>query len=91
MFRLWEAVNSYAYDERMLHFLSRLAEMHVDPTISTPKRVDEISVDWEDGPQVKWPRHDLSDDWRGLYRDVGMFSDDEWSYIMCKCLISMGR
>ncbi|PVF98837.1 hypothetical protein CPB86DRAFT_757643 [Serendipita vermifera] len=89
MFRLWEAVNSYAYDERMLHFLSRLAEMHVDPSISNPKRVDEIPADWDDSPPVKWPRHDSSEDWKGLYKDVGMFSDDEWNFIMCKCLISM--
>ncbi|CAG8533082.1 15387_t:CDS:10, partial [Acaulospora colombiana] len=89
MFRLWEAVNSYAYDERMLHFLSRLAEMHVDPSISNPKRVDEIPADWDDTPPIKWSRHDSSEDWRGLYKDVGMFSDDEWNFIMCKCLISM--
>jgi proteasome activator subunit 4 len=90
MFRLWEAINSYAYDERMLFFLSKLAEMHVDPAISDPKRVNEIPVDWGESPRVRWPKHETSDDWKGLYKDVGIFTESEFSHIMCKCLASMG-
>jgi hypothetical protein len=45
LFRLWESVNSYIFDERLLHFLAQLAEMHVDPAISDPKYIDEIPDD----------------------------------------------
>lgn len=90
MFRLWEAVNSYAYDERMLAFLAKLTEMHVDPNISSPKRIEEIPEDWGESPRVRWPRQDSNEDWRGLFKDVGIFNDDQWSHIMCKCLASMG-
>jgi proteasome activator subunit 4 len=90
MFRLWEAINSYAYDERMLFFLSKLAEMHVDPAISDPKRVNEIPVDWGESPRVRWSKHETSEDWKGLYKDVGIFTEGEFSHIMCKCLASMG-
>ncbi|KAG8841853.1 hypothetical protein FRB91_004632, partial [Serendipita sp. 411] len=89
MMRLWGAVNSYAYDERMLSFISKLSEMHVDPTISDPKVVEQIPMDWGEAPRVQWPKQDLSDDWKGLYKDVGIFAEDEWSFIMCKCLASM--
>jgi proteasome activator subunit 4 len=91
MFRLWEAVNSYAFDERMLGFMAKLSEMHIDPLFSDPKRIDDIPEDWGDSPRVRWPRHELSEDWRGLYKDVGIFTQNEWNFIMCKCLASMGR
>ncbi|CAL1696420.1 unnamed protein product [Somion occarium] len=93
LFRLWESVNSYMYDERMLQFLSRIAEMHVDPTISDPRRIDEIPDDArsEDEGRPNWPKEDLEPKWRwsGLYQDVGIFTEREWNYIMCKCLASM--
>jgi proteasome activator subunit 4 len=95
MFRLWQSVNSYAYDERMLHFLARLTEMHIDPTVSDPKRINQIPDDarseGEDRPQ--WDKSDLDDgnSWSGIYKDVGIFSDDEWSQLMCKTLASMGE
>lgn len=28
--------------------------------------------------------------WKGLFKDVGIFSQEEWDLIMCKCLASMG-
>lgn len=83
------------YDERMLHFLSRLAEMHVDPTVSDPAKIENIPDDerseTEDRPQ--WSQDDLSGStpWLGLYKDVGIFTEHEWHLIMCKCLASMGR
>lgn len=89
MFRLWEAVNSYAFDERMLSFFSKLTEMHVDPTVSDPKRIEAIPEDWGEAPRVRWPRHESSEGWGGLYKDVGIFTENEWNFIMCKCLASM--
>lgn len=76
----------------MLGFLSKLAEMHVDPMVSDPKRIDEIPYDSGDPPpHVRWERADPGGQWQGLYKSVGIFTDDEWSIIMCKCLASMGR
>ncbi|KIO02352.1 hypothetical protein M404DRAFT_27957 [Pisolithus tinctorius Marx 270] len=91
--RLWESINSYMFDERMLEFLSTLTEMHVDPTISDPAKVESIPDDerseGEDRPC--WGRDDLSASpkWSGLYKDVGIFTEHEWNFIMCKCLASM--
>lgn len=96
MFRVWESINSYQYDERMLHMISKLTEMHVDPTASDPKIISQLSDDeisegehrpqWtENGPG---PSHGQ---WQGLYKDIGIFTEHEWNFLMCKCLASMGR
>lgn len=94
LFRMWEAVNSYNYDERMLNFLAQLAEMHVDPSVSDPKRIETLPDDAvsEDEGRPNWPKDDLNynGSWNGIYKDVGIFSEDEWSLIMVKCLASMG-
>lgn len=91
LFRVWESINSWSYDERMLGFLSKLSEMHVDPMVSDPKRIDEIPYDSGDPPpKVSRETRDPDGPWQGLYKSVGIFSDDEWSIIMCKCLASMG-
>lgn len=94
LFRTWEAVNSYMYDERMLQFLSKLAELHVAPDVSDPRKITELPddqrVEGEGRPQ--WSHPDLQGDarWAGLYKDVGIFSEHDWNLIMCKCLASMG-
>jgi hypothetical protein len=94
LFRLWESVNSYLFDERMLQFLAQLSEMHLDPTISDPKRIDEISDDArsENEGRPNWAKNDLSSTglWAGIYKDVGIFAEYDWHFIMCKCLASMG-
>lgn len=94
LFRLWESINSYMFDERMLQFLSQLAEIHVDPSISDPKRIDEISDDARSKNEGRpnWNKNDLSSSglWGGIYKDVGIFTDYDWHFIMCKCLASMG-
>jgi proteasome activator subunit 4 len=92
---MWESINSYMYDERMLHFLSRLAEMHVDPSVSDPKTVEDLPDDEisEDEGRPHWSQDDLNEhrNWSGLYKDVGIFTEHEWNLLMCKCLASMGR
>jgi proteasome activator subunit 4 len=94
LFRLWESINSYMYDERMLEFLAELTELHVNPSVSDPQLItsipDDARSEGESRPQ--WSQSDLrvDDVWPGLYKDVGIFSEDEWSFIMCKCLASMG-
>lgn len=94
LFRVWESVNSYMFDDRMLQFLSKLVEMHVDPTVSDPQRIEEIPDDArsEGEGRPKWPKDDLETRWRwsGLFSDIGIFSETEWNYIMTKCMASMG-
>ncbi|EFI28576.1 membrane protein [Coprinopsis cinerea okayama7 len=91
--RLWESINSYMYDERLLHFLAKLAEMHVDPTVSDPRRLDSIPDDErsEDEGRPNWQKESLPEGakWNGVYKDVGIFTERQWSHIMCKCLGSM--
>ncbi|GLB36425.1 putative protein with domain of unknown function (DUF3437) [Lyophyllum shimeji] len=93
LFRMWESINSYMYDERMLQFLARLAEMHVNPTVSDPRKIAELPdderVEGEDRP--RWAQEDIESEgaWTGLYKDVGIFSEHEWHLLMCKCLASM--
>ncbi|ESK98482.1 membrane protein [Moniliophthora roreri MCA 2997] len=92
LFRMWESINSYMYDERMLHFLAKLAETHVSPEVSDPRKIAEIPDDevshGETRPQ--WSKDEARDDfWPGLYKDVGIFTEHEWSLLMCKCLASM--
>ncbi|KAI9462361.1 hypothetical protein BJY52DRAFT_1221991 [Lactarius psammicola] len=74
IFRLWESINSYMFDERVLHFLAQLAEMHVDPSISDPKRIDEIPDDArsENEGRPNWNKNDLGSSglWGGIYKDV---------------------
>ncbi|PSR73164.1 hypothetical protein PHLCEN_2v10976 [Hermanssonia centrifuga] len=60
---------------------------------SDPRRIEEIPDDErsEDEGRPRWSKEDLESKWRwpGLYKDVGIFTDREWSLIMCKCLASM--
>ncbi|KAJ4489583.1 hypothetical protein C8J55DRAFT_557490 [Lentinula edodes] len=94
LLRIWESINSYKYDERMLHFLSKLAEMHVSPEVSDPRTIHSIPDDERsegEGRPNGSNDTNLKEDayWPGLYRDVGIFSEHEWSLLMCKCLASM--
>ena len=96
----WNSVNAElelsAYDTVAYSrsFLSQLAEIHVDPTVSDPKRIEKIPDDAiSDGEgRTKWDRSDLetNGEWRGLWKDVGIFTDAQWDTIMAKCLTSMG-
>ncbi|KIY51373.1 hypothetical protein FISHEDRAFT_37518 [Fistulina hepatica ATCC 64428] len=83
-FRIWESINSYMFDDRMLQFLASLSEMHVVAEVSDPGKVEVP----QSMPRPQWSRDDLYL-WSGLYKDVGIFSEHEWSIIMCKCLASM--
>lgn len=93
--RLWESVNSSMFDQRMFEFLSLLAEMHVDPTISDPAKIESIPDDErsEGEKRPQWAHDDTRDSskWGGLYNDVGIFTEHAWNLIMSKCLSSMGE
>lgn len=87
-------MNSYVYDDRMLSFLSKLAEMHVAPEVSNPLKIMDIPDDErsEGELRAKWSPEETRNDfvWNGLYKDIGIFTEQEWGLIMCKCLASMG-
>lgn len=93
LLRLWESMNSYAFDERLLSFLSKLAELHVAPDPSDPRKISEIPDDEiSDGETRPISRTDENDEiWTGITKDVGIFTEHEWGLIMCKCLASMGN
>lgn len=80
LFRVWESINSYTYDERMLAFLSQLAELHVDPTQSDPRLVNEIPDDavGEGESRVSFDQSDLKSSylWTGVTKEVGIFTED---------------
>jgi proteasome activator subunit 4 len=94
IFRLWESINSYRFDNRMLEFLAKLSEIHVAQEISDPRKLDELPDDERSEAEERpaWGKETLKPGqrWLGIYKDVGIFSDHEWDFIMCKCLASMG-
>lgn len=96
LFRIWESVNSYKYDNRMLELLASLAEMHVVPSVSDPKRIGAIPDDAKTEGEGRpiWERESSSAGaWPGLFKDaygVGIFTEhqvclgdftaNEWSF-----------
>ncbi|KAI5481022.1 proteasome activator subunit 4 [Pseudohyphozyma bogoriensis] len=98
IFKLWEAFNSSIWDEQWLDFMERLSFLHLDPSKSHPELVDELrTMAREKGmdiPEVKveeWagmptPRGE----WKGIRKDVGIYTEEQWAFIMTKCLRSMG-
>jgi len=94
LFRLWRTINSYIFDGRLLEFMAQLAEMHTDPAVSDPQRIKDIPDDAksDDESRPTWKDDDLKSDgpWYGIYKDVGIFTDMDWQFIMCKCLAFMG-
>lgn len=125
MFRLSESFASATFDDQMLDMLSRLAELHVDPTISDPKRLEpgytrEVVEDdddkerdsglkdlashrWADsvalGDNGYEPERSSSagsmevdgGEWKGIGKDVGIFTEQEYKGIMTICLASMSE
>ncbi|KAJ3576138.1 hypothetical protein NP233_g640 [Leucocoprinus birnbaumii] len=94
LLRVWESMNSYKYDERLLHLLSKLSEMHLVPEVSDPRKIAQIPDDAvsEGETRPNWSKNSTQRDesyWPGLYKDVGIFSEHEWNLLMCKCLASM--
>jgi proteasome activator subunit 4 len=95
LLRVWESVNSYMYDERMLHFLARLTELHVDPAASDPDKIRDLPDDArsKDEGRPQWRKDDLQPTggrWLGIFKDVGIFTEHDWNFFMSKCLASMG-
>ena len=84
LFRLWESVNSYKFDNRLLEYLSRLAEVHVDPSASDPRRMEAIPDDARSDGETRpsWSRDEsnITGIWPGLFKDasgVGIFTEHQ--------------
>ncbi|KAM0751556.1 hypothetical protein T439DRAFT_300497 [Meredithblackwellia eburnea MCA 4105] len=105
IFKLWEAFNSNIWDEQWLDFMERLTIKHLDPSISHPEIVQELrqmarnsGIQVDDGILVEdlleQDHEDTEmksgDDWKGIRKDVGIYTDDQWAFIMTKCLRTMG-
>jgi proteasome activator subunit 4 len=94
LFRLWEPVNSKMYASRMINFLAKLAELHVDPTVSDPARIKDVPDDAlrPCESRINWDKSDLASygSWKGIFKDVGIFTDEQWNILMCYTLSSMG-
>jgi len=45
LLHMQESINSYKYDEQMLHFLLELSEMHTNPGVSNPRKLCQIPDD----------------------------------------------
>ncbi|KAF8887958.1 hypothetical protein CPB84DRAFT_1816581 [Gymnopilus junonius] len=77
----------------MLHFISKLTEMHINPDVSNPKKAAEIPDDERSSGEGRqdWSEKETVDHnaWQGLYKDVGIFTEHDWNFLMCKCLASM--
>ncbi|KAI0308000.1 hypothetical protein B0F90DRAFT_1813347 [Multifurca ochricompacta] len=71
-----------SHPQSYLPMLFRLWE----PSISDPRRIGEIPDDarLENEGRPNWAKDDLSGNglWTGIYKDVGIFSDYDWHFIM---------
>ena len=143
VFVLWEAFsNSQIYTEQWLDVMSRLAEKHMDPSISEPKLIDryrkffernalvtqadDVSTSTEDAksPSAEPSASSLhangddhlemateataspplvssglprlrklattNDKWKGIRKEVGIFTLEQWDFLMQRTLRAMG-
>jgi proteasome activator subunit 4 len=91
VFALWEAFNSTIYDDQWLDMLARLAERHVDPHLSHPRMVEALKDTTAQHEGLLEASISLDDHWAGIRKDVGIFTDGQFSFIMSKCLHAMGK
>lgn len=105
VFKLWEAFNSGIWDEQWLDLVERLSIKHLDPGQSDPAIVDELREiakrkgEWK-AEEEKVRVEDMLEqndgikvdggEWKGIRKDVGIFTEQQFGVIMTKCLRSMG-
>ena len=104
VFKLWEAFNSSIWDEQWLDLMEWLSIKHLDPALSDPDVVEELremarergEMVEPEGPRVEdsIPVDDTirggSAEWKGLRKDVGIYTELQFAGIMTKCLRVMG-
>lgn len=92
VFALWPSFQSSYWDTQWLELVTNLAEKHLDPSISDPRVVDDLrrrASDDSDG-QMDTDEEARASRWPGIRKDVGIFRASEWSFLMTKCIRSMG-
>lgn len=97
VFKLWEAFNSEIWDGQWLDLMERLAVKHLNPVESDPDIVEELrTMSKNQYPSEGTGVSEMEDvqmgdgAWVGIRKDVGIFSETEWAFIMTKCLRAMG-
>lgn len=93
-FSLWQSFNSSIWSTSWLDAMSQLAELHLDPTLSSPQRVAHYKAKAEADPDTvsAMPaaedlQHDPS--WPGLRRDYGIFDEQQWQWMTSICIRTM--
>ncbi|CAH7687375.1 hypothetical protein PPACK8108_LOCUS22155 [Phakopsora pachyrhizi] len=95
IFRLWTTFQSQYWSEQWLELLSRLSQKHVDPNASDP-RIYYIFENLERGESFESKAFEAVSDfadepaWLGIRRDVGIFTEKQWSFIMTHCVQVFG-
>lgn len=95
VFRLWPTFQSAHWDEQWLDLLARLSLKHIDPNASDPrlgllleevragKTFDSVAA------RIVIESQDSSP-WMGVRKDVGIYSERQWSFIMTQCVRLFG-
>lgn len=107
IFKLWESFQSEIWDSQWLDFVDRLSVRHLDPNQSDPDLVEEIRImaaTQYSSPDVVDVNSTMMNDsedvrmedgttraWTGIRKNVGIFTEEQWGFIMTKCLRSMGK
>nr|XP_019049698.1 proteasome activator subunit 4 [Kwoniella bestiolae CBS 10118]OCF28628.1 proteasome activator subunit 4 [Kwoniella bestiolae CBS 10118] len=101
IFRLWHGLNSGLWDDQASDLMGQLAIAHIDPGKSDPSVIKRIPKDTHNTPEEQAnnpsvrrsllpPEENLADpNWGGVRKDVGIFSDQEFEFLMSKCLRSL--
>jgi proteasome activator subunit 4 len=91
IFRLWNTFQSQSWDSQWLDLLARLSHKHLDPNASDP-RLEHILKNMKPGDNFDThAREALStfegpENWSGIHRDVGIYTERQWSFIMTQCV-----
>ncbi|POV98029.1 hypothetical protein PSTT_14696, partial [Puccinia striiformis] len=82
IFRLWNTFQSQSWDSQWLDLLARLSHKHLDPNASDP-RLEHILKNITPGQDFDEQAHKA---WSGIHRDVGIYTQRQWSFIMTQCI-----
>lgn len=92
VFRLWATFQSESWDEQWLDLLARLSCKHIDPNASDPRLSDLLKA-VSSGQEYSEALSEVlekygqdSFEWIGLRKDVGIYTEKQWSIIMAQCI-----
>ncbi|POW12958.1 hypothetical protein PSHT_07915 [Puccinia striiformis] len=91
IFRLWNTFQSQSWDSQWLDLLARLSHKHLDPNASDP-RLEHIlknitpGQDFDEQSRQSLATFEGTQAWSGIHRDVGIYTQRQWSFIMTQCI-----